>query len=145
MESKNSKSDVGELISVNYNRPMHTYINLSSSTDGSFLSVFPLKSGKLMVCYSKSDSDRYGLYEFDPENKSLGKVIYESKDFDIAEVVAVEKHERSKKLPSEVDMGVKTGLILCQDVNFHGFGRFIKMAMVSKIRIIGQRLNSWRN
>ena len=29
----------------------------------------------------------------------------------------VEKHNRPKKLPSEVDMGVKTGLLLCQDIN----------------------------
>jgi hypothetical protein len=137
VEADKSKSDGGELISINYNRPMHTFINLSSETDGSFSSVFPLKSGKLMVCYRKSDSDMYGLYEFDPENKTMGKTVYESKDYDIAEVVAVEKHERSRKLPSEVDMGVKTGLILCQNVNFQDPGAS-KIAGVTKIRVIGK-------
>ena len=81
--------------------------------------MFPLKSGKYLVSYRKSESDRYGSVEFDPENKTLGEAVYASNDYDIAEVVAVEKHERPKKLPSEVDMGVKTGLLLCQDVNFH--------------------------
>lgn len=137
VESDEGKSGFGKLISVNYNRPLHTYINLSSTVDGSFSSVFPLNSGKFMVSYRKSDSGMYGLYEFDPENKAIGKVVYESKDNDIAEVVAIEKHERSKKLPSEVDMGVKTGLILCQDVNFQDQGTS-KIAGISKIRVIGK-------
>jgi hypothetical protein len=33
------------------------------------------------------------------------------------DVVVVEERIRPKKLPSEVDMGVKTGLLLCQDIN----------------------------
>jgi len=136
VESDKIKSNGGELISINYNRPMHTYINLSTTTDGSFSSVFPLKSGKLIVCYRKSDSDMYGLYEFDPEKRTLGKLFYEAKDYDIAEVVAVEKHERQRKLPSEVDMGVKTGLILCQNVNFQD-PHAPRIEGVSKIRVVG--------
>ena len=34
------------------------------------------------------------------------------------EAVPVEEYERPKKLPSEVDPQVKTGLLLCQDINF---------------------------
>ncbi len=33
------------------------------------------------------------------------------------EQLLLKKHDRPKKLPSEVDMGVKTGLLLCQDIN----------------------------
>ena len=33
------------------------------------------------------------------------------------DAVAVEIQVRPKKLPSEVDFGVKTGLLLCQDIN----------------------------
>lgn len=32
----------------------------------------------------------------------------------------VQTHERPKKLPSEVDMDVKTGLLLCQNINLTG-------------------------
>jgi hypothetical protein len=140
VESDKFKADYGDLISVNYNNPLHSSDNLSSSIEGDFKSVFPLKTRKLLVAYRKSESERFGLYQFDPETKALGKVIYESKDFDIDEVVAVEKRERSRKLPSEVDMGVKTGLILCQDVNFHDLNTSCdaKRAVVNKIRIMGR-------
>jgi hypothetical protein len=140
IEAARGKADGGNLVSINYNRPLHSIDNLSSGMDGSFSSVFPLKSGKFMVSYRKSDSERYGLYEFDPENKVLGQVVFDSKDFDIAEVVAVEIHERPKKLPSEVDMGVKTGLLLCQDVAFHDVNTSmsVKIPGAYKIRITGK-------
>jgi len=140
VESGSSNYDYGKLISINYNNPLHSGTDLSSSLEGDFISVFPLKTGKFLVAYRKSESDRFGLYEFDTDNKALGKLVYESKDFDIAEVVAAENRERSKKLPSEVDMGVKTGLILCQDVNFHDLTTSLneKLSAINKIRIIGR-------
>lgn len=139
-ESDNIRADNGKLISVSYNRPLHTQANLSSGIEGNFVSVFPMKSGKLLVSYRKTDSDRYGLYEFDPENKVLGKAVYVGADFDVAEIVAVENRERPKKLPSEVDMGVKTGLLLCQDVNVHNLNASSGNILqgVNKIRIIGK-------
>jgi hypothetical protein len=140
IEAAQNKVDGGDLVSISYNRPLHSCVNLSSGMEGSFSSVFPLKSGKFLVSYRKSESDRYGLYEFDPENKTMGKIVYGSKDFDIAEAVAVEKHKRARKLPSEVDMGVKTGLILCQNVNFNELNASIstKFPGVNKIRIMGK-------
>jgi hypothetical protein len=130
----------GDLVSISYSRPLHSNENLSSETEGNFISVFPLKSGKYLVSCRKSGSDRFGLYEFDPENKALGQAVYGSNDFDIAEIVAVEKKDRPKKLPSEVDMEVKTGLLLCQDVNFHDLNSVLsaKLTGVNKIRIIGK-------
>jgi hypothetical protein len=132
--------DRGQLVSISYNRPLNSFVNLSSETEGSFISVYPVRPGKLIVAYRKSESDNYGLYEFDQENKTLGSEIYSNKEYDIAEVVAAEKQERPKKLPSEVDMGVKTGLILCQDVNFHDMNTSTssKPERVNRIRIIGR-------
>jgi hypothetical protein len=34
------------------------------------------------------------------------------------QVTVAEAHSRPRKLPSEVDMEVKTGLLMCQDINF---------------------------
>ena len=140
IETARDRTDGGDIISISYNRPLHSHHNLSSEIEGNFISVFPLKSGKYLVSYRKSESDRYGLYEFDPENKVLSKSVYSSNEFDIADIVAVEKHERAKKLPSEVDMGVKTGLLLCQNANLHDINESIsaKLAGVNKIRIIGK-------
>jgi hypothetical protein len=120
VESDKDNQKRGNVISINYNRPLHSRVNLTSEIKGDFQTVFPLVSGRLLVSYRESESDKYALYEFDPEQKILGKPVYISKDFDILEAIAIEKHERPKRLPSEVDMGVKTGLILCQDINVIG-------------------------
>jgi hypothetical protein len=97
---------------------LHSKVNLSSGIRGDFYSVSHLQSGKLLVSYRSSNGRPYALYEFDVEKKMLGKSIYKSQNFNILEAVAVEKHGRAKKLPSEVDLNVKTGLLLCQDINF---------------------------
>jgi hypothetical protein len=117
IESDKGNQERGNLISINYNRPLHTRTNLTSEIKGDFHAVFPQHSGRLLVSWRKSESDRYALYEFDPENKVLGQAIYDNSDYDVLEVVVVEKHDRPKKLPSEVDMGVKTGLLICQNIN----------------------------
>jgi hypothetical protein len=121
IESPEANASGRNITSINYNRPLHTRINLTSGIKGDFRSVFPMASGKLLVSYRSSESERYGLFEFDPENKSLGKPVHYSSAYDVSEAVIIEKHESPKKLPSEVDMGVKTGLLLCQDVNVLDF------------------------
>ena len=113
-----NKQDGGNIISVNYNRPLHSRIDLSSEISGDFYNVSPLKANRLLVSYQSSDDDRYALYEFDAETKKLGKVIYKDKNYNVLEAVIVHKKERPKKLPSELNMNVKTGLLLCQDINF---------------------------
>jgi len=118
IESGNIDKDGGDVISISYNRPLHSKINLSADIKGDFYAISPQQSGKLLVSYRLSDDDRYALYEFDADNKTLSKVIYHDNDYHVLEAVVVEKKERPKKLPSEVDMSVKTGLLLCQDVNF---------------------------
>jgi len=141
IESEEQDPNRGNVVSLNYNEPFHSFKNLTSGLEGDFRSVYPLKSGKYLVSYRKTSEERYGLYEFDPENKSLGQAVYSSKDFDAAEVFAFRSMEQPKKLPSEVDMGVKTGLILCQDINFHGIemsGMASALPKASKIRIIGR-------
>jgi len=116
-ESDSANPESGHLVSINYNRPLNSRINLTSGIEGAFLAVAHGPSGKYLVTYRKSASDRYALYEFDPENKVLGQEVYASADYDILDAVVVEERTRPKKLPSEVDTGVKTGLLLCQDIH----------------------------
>jgi Hydrazine synthase alpha subunit middle domain len=52
-------------------------------------------------------------------------------------VVVTGKHERPKKLPSEVDMGVKTGLLLCQDINVLDIQPSATFSKSSRIKIVG--------
>jgi hypothetical protein len=117
IESDKPAGEKGNLISISYNRPLHSRVILSSGTDGDFHYVSPAHSRKLLVSYRKTETDKYALYEFDPENKMLGKAIYSNPESDVLEVIEAGQHIRPKKLPSEVDMGVKTGLLMCQDIN----------------------------
>lgn len=120
IESGTDRSDGGELISVSYNRPLHTRTDMSGSANGDFCSVFPLQSGNLLVSYRSSADEKYALYEFDASKMLIGRQLYKSADFDVIDAVLVTAHERPKKLPSEVDFGVKTGLLLCQNINITG-------------------------
>jgi hypothetical protein len=140
IESTKTGTPAGRLISVKYNRPLHSRVSYSSEIKGSFRSVTSLNSGKLLVSYSPSENEKYSIYEFDKDNKSIGKPVYNSTEFDAAEVVVAEKHDRPKKLPSEVDPGVKTGLLLCQDINFSGMqndGKVNTITKTDRIEIVG--------
>jgi hypothetical protein len=106
------------LVSIGYNRPLHSRTDLTSSVRGDFYNVLPLRPGKYLVSYRKSVSDRFALYEFNPEKGSLGPEVFNDPDYHVLDIAIVKPHERPKKLPSEVDMQVKTGLLLCQDINF---------------------------
>jgi hypothetical protein len=117
IESDKDNPEAGQMISISYNRPLHSRVNLTSGVKGDFHAVCPMHSGKLLVSYRKSESDRYALCEFDPDNKAPGKIIYNNAEFDVMEMIECGKHNRPKKLPSEVDLGVKTGLLMCQDIN----------------------------
>jgi hypothetical protein len=118
IESDNNDKKNRNIISINYNRPLQSRVNLSSSIKGDFYNISPLKASKLLASYRSSDDNHYGLYEFDTENKTLGQAIYKDENYNVIEAVVVAKRERPKKLPSEVDMSINTGLLLCQDINF---------------------------
>ena len=118
IESHKNKQDGGNIIAVNYNRPLHSRIDLSSGIKGDFYNVSPLSKDKLLVSYRSSDDNNYALYEFDTENNTIGQSIYETNKYHVLEAVVVRKTERPKKLPSELNMDQKTGLLLCQDINF---------------------------
>jgi hypothetical protein len=141
IESEKDNPSIGKLVSVSYNRPLHSHTDYSSEIKGSFQSVSSLNSGKILVSYSPAEGEKYAVYEFDPERKTMGKEVYKSADFDVNEAVIVEKRERPKKLPSEVDSGVKTGLLMCQDINFTGIlsdGKTGSVMGADRVEIIGQ-------
>lgn len=134
IESSSALQETGQVISIDYRIPLHTYMKISDETIGTFRSVYPEKSGKLIVSCKKSGSEKFELYELDPDSKSLSG-LYQDAESDLYDPVIVEARTKPKKLPSEVDKGVKTGLLLCQDINFHdtSFNKII----ADKIEIMG--------
>jgi len=140
IESDKPSRKKGQLICISYNRPLHSRVILSLGTDGDFHNVSPALNGKLLVSYRKSETDRYALYEFDPEKKTLGKAIYNNPESDVLEAIEARQHIRPKKLPSEVDMGVKTGLLMCQDINVTDIkspGVKTSIPRASRVEIVG--------
>jgi len=140
IESEKESQLAGNLVSISYNRPLHSKINLTSGTGVDFYSVLPIKSGNYLVSCRKQGTEHFALYEFDPAKKSLGQEIKSEPGYDVLDAVLVEEYPRPKKLPSEVDLQVKTGLLLCQDINFlntHGKNNLSVINKAGKIEVIG--------
>lgn len=119
LESAGNNNTGGFPASLTYKRPLHSRIDLSSGKE-EYHSVLPVKSDMYLVSCRKVGSERFGLYEFNPVTKTPGRLVFSNPQYDILDVIIAEAYERPKKLPSEVDQGVKTGLLLCQDINFTG-------------------------
>lgn len=128
------------LLSINYARPLHTRVDLFKDLKGSFRAVLPVNPGKYLVSFRDANSENFAVYEFDAGNKNPGKIVYRHNGYDVLDMTFASEYQRPKKLPSEVDLQVKTGLLLCQDINFHGFisdtGGMI-MPGASKIEVMG--------
>jgi hypothetical protein len=107
----------GQVASIHQNSPFHTYSRVTSN-QGDYQSVFPMSTGMLLVSYRNNVNEPFALYECDPNTGINGKAIYSDPDHSIIELTVAETHARPRKLPSEVDMEVKTGLLMCQDINF---------------------------
>ncbi len=116
VEKAQEKDAKGMLVSIYLHRPLHSRELLSDDAD--FLSAYPLESGKLLVSCQPAGSGTFGLYEFDPVKKKLGKKIYSDPDHWAVEPVAVYRHPRPKKLPDDLLCSDMTGRILCLDANF---------------------------
>ncbi len=139
-ESAGVNQGPGDLISVSYNRPLYSRVNLSSEITEDIGFVLPLNSDKYLVSCRSSADGRFALHEFDPKSKLIGQVIYSDPDYNIMEAFTVEAVERPKKLPSEVDMEVKTGLLFCQNINFpdrQATGTFADFPKSGRIEVLG--------
>jgi hypothetical protein len=140
IEAEKNSGDGSCLVSVSYNRPLHSIINLTSGITGDFYSAFPVDTGRFLVSYRTSDSENYALFNFDSEKRVLGDVLYRSSDKSILEAVVVREKERPRKLPSEVDPGVKTGLLFCQNIAITGLSspeNIYSLPAADRIELIG--------
>ncbi len=117
IESESNKKAT-DIMSISYNSPFHSKVNLTQKIKGDFYSATQLKGDTLLVSYRKSKADPYALYKFNSKTKTLGKLIYKNNNFNLLDAIVIKKHKRPRKLPSEVNIKSKTGLIVCQNINF---------------------------
>jgi len=107
-----------DIVSISYSRPLHSRENLTSKIEGDFYAISPYSEHKVITSYRPKGEDKFGLYEFDIKSHEIGKQLYKNGGFNVMEAIIVEKSNRPRKLPSEVDLNVKTALLVCQDINF---------------------------
>jgi len=117
-ESEASGNTAGTPVAISYNRPLHSRQALASQ--GEYRFVCSTGSGQMLVSVRDSMSGRFTLSYLDRERKSPGEPSYTAGEGDVQEVTEVVVRERPKKLPSEVDPGVKTGQLMCQNINLTG-------------------------
>ncbi len=116
VETADLNTPGGVLVAISLHRPLHSRELLSG--EASFLAAYPGKDGKLIVSCKPEGSSTFGLYEFDPDTKKLGRKIYSSPDYWSVEPLAVYEHSRPKILPDDLVCSDMTGRILCLDANF---------------------------
>jgi hypothetical protein len=136
IESPKGNTKGGKLIAIDYNRPLHTRKDLASSISGNFISVCTDKTGNILVGYRKTVGEKYGLYQFNMNDKKPGKAIYTSKEFNIIDAIVCETRTRPKKLPSAVKENAETGQLLCQDINVID-AQFSDSVKATMIEVIG--------
>jgi hypothetical protein len=129
-----------ELVAISYNRPLHSR-HVIMGLPGTVISgFFPSEDGKLIISYIPGEKDRFIVGEFDLLNLEI-KDLFENDGSDMTDPVVVKKSARQRKLPSEVDMGVYTGQLLCHDIQFTGMGaRFASFSpgLHQKAEIVGR-------
>jgi hypothetical protein len=129
-----------ELVAINYNRPLHSRQVISGLPGSVVNGFFPTEAGKLIVSYKPGEKERFVVGEFDLLSLEM-KDLFEIDGCDMIDPIVVRKSDRQKKLPSEVDMGVYTGQLLCHDVHFTGMGaRFASFipGLHQKVEIVGR-------
>ncbi len=135
-----SVENSGKIISVNYNRPLHSRENVVSGMKGDFFNVNLLDKNKLLTVYRPSADFPYALYSYDLQKSSLSDPLYKNDTYNVVEAVLAQPYQRPKNLPSELKMSVNTGIMVCQDINFtnHEYDKdsaLVKKAV--KIEVLG--------
>jgi len=130
-----NNNETNHIISISYNNPFNSNVNLTQKIKGNFAAVTQLKGDTLLTSYKESKNDSYGLYEFDSKSKKLGKRIYKNEKFNLFDPVLIKKQQRPRDLPSEVNLKSSTGLMVCQNINFLNTPE--KTSKAVKIEVLG--------
>jgi hypothetical protein len=112
-------SKAGQLISVDYNLPLHTKKVASAESAIEFAGISGYGEGELLASYRSANGGEFSLGLYNTGENKVSE-LYSHAGFTIVEGVRVQASQRPKNLPSEVQKQETTGLLMCQDVNFTG-------------------------
>lgn len=136
-ESKDRKvffSESGNLVSIDFNRPLNSRKLLSDESQGFYLSLFPIDEQKMMASILKPNEHTFGLVLFDISNPETNIIYVNNSDYHAVELVKVMNRPIPKKLPSTVNMERESGYFVCMDVNQNDRMDEVE---ISKVQVLG--------
>jgi len=107
----------GRLSRVLHRRPLHTFENLSEGINGTFDAVYPLRGGRCLVAFKPASEKHFGIYSLIPGEGDAPELLYRGARNLTDPIPVVAMEVRPRKLPSAVDPGNPTGLLMSQNVN----------------------------
>lgn len=137
VESDTRTAFGGRLVAISNSRPLHSRREVAADLEGQFHSSCPLPAGKLIVAYRPTETDRYALYEFDPAQERLERLIYDHPSYHAVEPILAVEHTRPKTIVSLVDPQKKSALIYCLDAHLADLPRNTS-ARGTKVQVVGQ-------
>ncbi len=107
----------GELVRLLHRRPLHSAEILDPGPGGSYSSVAAFEGSECLVSWQEHPGNPYAIYSFDAAaNKPPVLIRGGDKHLTDALLVKAQK-KRPRILPSAVDPGKATGIIMSQDIN----------------------------
>jgi hypothetical protein len=107
----------GELVAVSQRRPLYSRVVLSPHAGGTFHSVFPISPAKHIVSYRTSHADRFALYQFDPVEGRVGRLLASDSTYHALEPVAAAEGPVPKVFVTVVDPQKETGILYGLDAD----------------------------
>ena len=106
-----------DIVSIRYNRPLHSRINYTTGIPGDFYGVLPADSGNLYVSYQEPEKQTIGLFSFSTKDKKVEKTLLSDTQYHYLDPVMVEPYQRPRNLPNELMPSYPTGLLVSQNIN----------------------------
>ncbi len=101
IESENEKRAAGKVVSVAYNRPLHTRTELTTDITGDFLAVFPMLNRQISCILPEAGIRSFCTYMSLIRRRDCRiSRLFSDPDYNILDVVPAKANERPKKLPS---------------------------------------------
>ncbi len=113
---KNTKGK-WDLISIRYNRSLHSAVNHTQAVEGDFYSVCPAGKDQLYVSYRAPGSSHTGLFLFSLTENKPGNELLTDVQFNYLDPMWVQPYVRPRNLPNELMSAYPTGLLMSQNVN----------------------------
>lgn len=117
MDRKLFFAESGNLVSIDFNRPLNSRKIIREAEQGFFISVFPMEGQQMLASIIKPAERSVGLAVIDLSNPAANLLYINNSEYHAVEPVLVRQRAVPKKLPSTVDMARESGYFVCMDVN----------------------------